>query len=379
MTVLNPHANRGVSWMCLSRLDQTIGSYRQSVNTPHWRRAIVIVALLIGTVLLPASPALAGPHGLTTGVAVAASSSGNWTYVAATDKTSSTVGYDMWELGGNGFSFSPLGSLPGVCATTTSPAVSLVHNGGDVSVLARGVDGNVCVFQASFDHNTVSGWLPMGIVTNVAPGAGSSGDRTVAVVVATDGRIFYDWWDLGTSRHGFREVPGGGRTDAAVAVAAVNNGNYVFLLMKGTDGLLYGNQGTPGGGFTGWQSWGIHTNVAPGAASWGNRSVALVTATSGLIYYDWWDLGGGGHGFRPVPGGLVTDAGPAGSLVANGTYLFVLAKDVGSDADIFVNQGTVGGGFVGWGTSNVTGPGPFGCGPWSRRPWPWSWSGGDGW
>jgi hypothetical protein len=55
-------------------------------------------------------------------------------------------------------------------------------------------------------------------------------------------------------RHGFTELTGGGRTDAAPAAALVGpQHNYLFVVIKGLDGNLYVNQGELGKPFTGWQ------------------------------------------------------------------------------------------------------------------------------
>jgi hypothetical protein len=76
------------------------------------------------------------------------------------------------------------------------------------------------------------------------------------------GRIFYDYWDLGGAGHGWTEVPGNGRSNTAPAVNLVANGTYMFIEVRGTDGRLYLNQGTPGGSFVGWLDAGFTTNVA---------------------------------------------------------------------------------------------------------------------
>ena len=202
---------------------------------------------------------------------------------------------------------------------------------------------------AARSHSTTTlrpGVVSPAFASNVAPALASEGNRSVAVVTGTDGRIFYTWWDLGGGGQPWLEIPGGMHTNAAPAVDLVGNGTYMFIEVKGPDGLLYLDQGTPGGSFVGWQGASFATNVGPALAAEGNRSVVVATATDGRIFYDWWDLGGGGHGWREVPGGGSTNATPAVDLVANGTYMFV---DVtGLDGQLYLNQGTPGGGFVGW-------------------------------
>ena len=90
--------------------------------------------------------------------------------------------------------------------------------------------------------------------TNVAPGESSSGNMTAIVATSTDGRIFYNWWELGQGASKWVELDGSGRTDAAPAAAMVGNlNNYLFVAVKGLDGQLYLNQGDLGKTFVGWQ------------------------------------------------------------------------------------------------------------------------------
>src|SRR5262249_60469964 len=77
------------------------------------------------------------------------------------------------------------------------------------------------------------GWQQMGFRTAVAAGAASSGDNTVLVAKDAQGRIFYNWWPLGSSGS-WTELPGDGRTDAAPAAALVGpDHNYLFAVVKG--------------------------------------------------------------------------------------------------------------------------------------------------
>jgi hypothetical protein len=93
--------------------------------------------------------------------------------------------------------------------------------------------------------------------TSLAPGAAASGDTSAAVATSPDGRIFYTWWQLGQGGMGWRELDGGGRTDATPAAALVGaDHDYLFVLVKGLDGNLYLNQGQLGSPFVGWQALG---------------------------------------------------------------------------------------------------------------------------
>jgi hypothetical protein len=231
--------------------------------------------------------------------------------------------------------------------------LSLVGNGTYVFVLATGSNGLVYLDQATLLTGNSGfayvGWQSLGIATAVAPAAASSGNRTAAVVISPDGRIMYDWWDLGGGGHGFLEVPGGGRTNAAAAVALVANGTYMFIVVKGLDNQLWLNQGTPGGAFVGWAPLGIATNVAPGAIASGNRSALLVTTPDGRIAYDWWDLGGGLHGLRYLPPLEAAQVSPAAGFVDNGATLIPLATTTGNLGPyLYRSSGAPGGSFAPW-------------------------------
>jgi hypothetical protein len=213
--------------------------------------------------------------------------------------------------------------------------------------LAKALDGNVWLNQGTPGATSWVNWLPLNIASKVGPAASSSGNRTIAIVTSTDNRVMYDWWDLGGGGHGFREIPGGFRTDTSAAAALVNGGGYAFVLAKALDGSVYLNQGAPGGAWVGWRPMNIVTKVAPSAGSSGNRSIAVITGTNGRIMYDWWDLGGGGHGFREIPGTFQTDASVAVAMVDNGGYTFTMAK--GSEGGLSLNQGdATTGKWVGW-------------------------------
>jgi hypothetical protein len=184
----------------------------------------------------------------TTSVGLGSGSSADTTVVLARSAEGQIL-YNWWPLGGSG----SWAELPGGGRTDAAPAAALVgpdHN--YLFAVVKGLDGNVYLNQGTLGGAFV-GWQQMGFQTTVAVGAGSSGDNTVLVATADDGRIFYNWWPLGGSGS-WAELPGGGRTDAAPAAALVGpDHNYLFAVVKGLDGNVYLNQGTLGGAFVGWQ------------------------------------------------------------------------------------------------------------------------------
>ena len=190
------------------------------------------------------------PVSVSTKLAPGAGASGNTTAQVVT-RTDGRILYTWWELGQGGQGF---GEVEGDGRSDAAPAVALVgaqHN--YLFVLVKGLDGNLYLNQGELGKPFV-GWQQIGFKTNLAPGAASSGNTTAVVAVRTDGRIFYDWWELGQGGEGFRELDGDGRSDAAPAAALVGaQHNYLFVLVKGLDGNLYLNQGELGKPFVGWQ------------------------------------------------------------------------------------------------------------------------------
>jgi hypothetical protein len=166
--------------------------------------------------------------------------------------TDDRIFYKWWDLGKGGQIY---GELDGNGRTDAAPAPALVgpqHN--YLFVIVKGLDGNLYLNQGELGKPFVGWHTSMNFQTRVAPGAASAGDTTAVVATGVDGRIFYDWWELGQGGHGFRELDGNGRTDAAPAAALVGpQHNYLFVIVKGLDGNLYLNQGELGKPFVGWR------------------------------------------------------------------------------------------------------------------------------
>ena len=179
-----------------------------------------------------------------------AASSGNNSAIIGVSPDGS-IFYTWWKLGEAGKAFV---ELDGGGRTDTAPAASLVGKNHDyLFTFAKGLDGNLCVNQGKLGAQMV-GWQLVNFQTKLAPGAAGSGNISVVVAVGLDGRIFYSWWELGKAGSPFVELDGGGRTDAAPTASLVGkNHNFLFVVIKGLDGLLYINQGELGKPFVGWQ------------------------------------------------------------------------------------------------------------------------------
>lgn len=207
----------------------------------------------------------------------------------------------------------------------------------------------------------------MPFLTNLAPGAAGYDDLSIGgshrfvVVTATagDGRIFFNWQDLGQGWQGWLEMAGGGRTDATPAVSFTIYGDVerkirTWSAVKGLDENIYVNNSDPDdpGEFgTSFGSWVRHmdlqTSVAPAGTVDSNgvwpigaySPVLVAVGLDGRVYYNnysgWLQLDGDGR----------TDAAVAAALVGN-NYLFVVAK--GLDGQLYLNQGELGALFTGW-------------------------------
>jgi hypothetical protein len=205
----------------------------------------------------------------------------------------------------------------------------------------------------------------MGFSTNIAPGAAGFANTTIVVAVSTDNRIFYNWWNLGEAGHGWRELEGNGRTDAAPAISIYftdDGANSIVARMVsaikgiGTDGNIYTNIGSTSGvdigtWFTEWTPYSqLQTNLAPAATvsyhvnSLDASPVLVATTTDGHIFYNTSFHAHSSPGWVELDRNWRTDAAPAAALV--GSYLFVVVK--GLDGQLYLNQGNLGKPFVGW-------------------------------
>ncbi|MBV2153019.1 hypothetical protein [Kitasatospora sp. SUK 42] len=188
------------------------------------------------------------------------------------------------------------------------------------------------------------------VPTRLAPAATGSGNLTAVAAVDANGAIYFTWWPLGQGANGFTELPGNGRTGTAPAVALVGpQHNYLYALVKGMGDTadLYLNQGVLGGNFTGWNDIAFATRTAPAITAADNTIAIVATDPNGHIFYSHWQQGGAGTPFVELNGDGQTDAAPAAALVGpQHNYLFVVVK--GLDGNLYVNQGVLGGAFVGW-------------------------------
>src|SRR5439155_739445 len=170
-------------------------------------------------------------------------------------------------------------------------------------------------------------------ITDVAPAVAGVGNSVYFFAKTRDGRIMYDWAELGKGGHGWREMEGTGRTNAAPAAGAVRE--HVFVAIKGLDGYVYINQADQGRPFNDqWSQSCLNALVDPAVAVEGKWVYFFAKTLDGRIVYDWAVLGQGGHGWREMEGTGRSNAAPAAGAVRD--HVFVAIK--GLDGHVYVNQ-----------------------------------------
>jgi hypothetical protein len=160
------------------------------------------------------------------------------------------------------------------------------------------------------------------------------------------GRVYSNRVVLGQAGQGWLEVPGDVRTNAPPAAATVRSTPYLFAAIKGPDGYVWINQGGIGGPYVGWRRTDFQTDVAPAVASFQDGVIFFAKDPQGRIFSNRTVLGTAGDGWRELDGAGRTDAPPAAAVVGNVPYVFVAIK--GPDGYVWINQGGVGGPYVGW-------------------------------
>jgi hypothetical protein len=237
--------------------------------------------------------------------------------------------------------------LEGGGRTDAAPAAALCGNSPYTFVAVKGLDQNVYINQGGLGGPYVGWRTDYQIKTNVAPAVAKTPDGVMFFATDTSGRILENRVVLGQAGQGWKELDGGGRTDASPAAALCGNSPYVFAAVKGLDDYVYINQGGLGGPYVGWRTdWAIQTNVAPAVATTPDGVIFFVKDLQGRIFSNRVVLGQAGQGWRLMEGGGLTDAAPAAALSGNYPYVFALAK--GLDDGVYVNQGTLGSPFIGW-------------------------------
>jgi hypothetical protein len=216
-------------------------------------------------------------------------------------------------------------------------------------IVAQDHTGQVWLYDSRTSSWTAQS-LP--ITNNGTPAIVSVAGCPIMVTTNPDEHVYYQSVD-GCSTYANQSPIDTGFSSArapAVTVVGANN-DYMFVAARGTDGKLWLNQGGfANGGVTwvGWRSLGFATNYAPVGASSGNNSALVATGSDGHVYYNYWTLGGGGSAWTPVDTTFTATGSPAANLVGSGNdYLFVAAP--GYQHRLFLNQGTLGGTFTGWG------------------------------
>jgi len=222
-------------------------------------------------------------------------------------------------------------AVPGGGTTDRAPA-SAVDYSGNLHLLVKGInDRRIYMNNMVGATQAWSGWAevpPGGMTTNHTLATAMHDNVLYAFSVRDDGAIMYkplfdgDGPLLDTP---WAEVPGAGRTDAAIA-AATANGRLVLSAKGIQDQQIYLNELAPGG--RSWSGWfvtpgGGETNAGPGLAAFQDELYVLIKGlTSGHILTKVRTTDGNWTDWAQIPGAGVTDAAIAAVSVSDQLYLF---------------------------------------------------------
>jgi hypothetical protein len=222
-------------------------------------------------------------------------------------------------------------AVPGGGTTDVAPAAG-VDQAGNLHLLAKGINDRRVYMNGMWGTTLVwSGWaeVPPGGFTTAHSLAVALHDTVLyAFAIRDDGaimfkRLFVDTGGLLTDP--WAEVPGGGRTDAAVS-AAVVNGRLVLAAKGIQDQQIYLNELSPAGRV--WSGWsavpgGGQTDRTPAVQGFQDELYVIIKGLSTqriLVKVrtadgDWTD-------WSPLPGGGSTDTKIAPLAVRGQLYLF---------------------------------------------------------
>jgi len=187
----------------------------------------------------------------------------------------------------------------------------------------------------------------MALVSRLA--AAASGDTTAVVFSDNSGGVDFLQWKLGEGASPYSGLGNlNGRPVTEPAAALVGPGHdYLFAVVRDGQGALHLTQGSFYGAFTDWDPMNFESNAAPAAAASGESVTVVAVSLSGRVCYTYWDLGQAASPFFELGSPGPIDGGAAAALVGHDhDYLFVAVKDTGGQ--LFLNQGHLGGAFVGW-------------------------------
>jgi hypothetical protein len=206
--------------------------------------------------------------------------------------------------------------------TPSAPAATTFKS-NTLSLFVRGTDNKI--YTNTFNGTTWSGWSQV-------PGNGSTIDSPAALgahlfVRGTNNRIYMNTLDITWS--GWHEVPGNGSTLSASTVAASiapEGFTYLNLFVRGTNNHLYVNRMV---GNDMWYGWGEVpgsglTLSAPAATTLafnqGNTLYLFVRGTDNKIYVNTFDNATKWSGWSEVPGRGFTPDTPGAIAFATSEF-----------------------------------------------------------
>jgi TIR domain len=222
--------------------------------------------------------------------------------------------------------------VPGGRTTDRAPAAATDFS-GNLHLLVKGIgDSRIYINNMWGVTREWTGWEevpPGGLTTNHALAAAMLDRVLYAFAVRDDGAIMYKHLYEGSGpllNNPWTEVPGGARTDAAVA-ATTANGRLVLSGKGIQDQQIYLNELAPGG--RSWSGWyvvpgGRRTDAGPGLAAFQDKLYVLIKEpASGHILTKVRTPDGDWSDWTQIPGGGVTDVSIAAVSASEELYLFI--------------------------------------------------------
>ena len=208
-------------------------------------------------------------------------------------------------------------------STLDSPAAAFV--GGDLHVVVRGGD-NKSLWHAVVDPLTNTfkkGWTRLNGSTPSRPVLTTDGTNLYLVVQGCNNRIYYNLFN-GTWL-GWKALPSGSTIDAPAA--AFLNGK-LHIVVRGTDGKsIWYTQVDPSTGATSvWTTLSGSTPSAPYLTTDGSKLYLLVRGSNNVVYCNIYSGGNWGVGWKSPSTGS-TSATPAGAVAGTSLYVVVLGRD----------------------------------------------------
>jgi hypothetical protein len=210
--------------------------------------------------------------------------------------------------------------------TCDSPAAAVQN--GKLYMVVRSMDGSSLYFgSVNLATNTFSGWSPISGSSPSKPILIGDGDDGLCLVVrGNNNRIYYRYYSCSSDYwNDWLVTPSGTTPDAP---AAVINGDYLHLVVRGMSGGIYHQEVyIPTEDYSGWYLGSGDTPSTPTLTNYGDNVILVVRGNNNIIYYKIWNGGWPAH-FTPIPEATthLQAYGPAAVVIGNQLHIVVLSS-----------------------------------------------------